>query len=178
MEKEQNSSDTQPTTKSVTPPFSGPLAGFESWLYSLLVTKAPVQIPVKGREVIVKIAPWVILIVAALSLPAIFAVFTVGSLVGGMYGAYVMATVGPMYYIAIAVLVVQVLLMALSIMPLMKRQRNGWLLAFYSSTISLVYTVVNALSSGYFNLGSLVMGLIGATIGYYVLFQVRSYYKS
>lgn len=176
MEK-QTSSDTQPkTTGTVTPPFSGPLAKFEAWLYDLLVSKAPVQLPPKAKEVLVTVAPWAVLVVAVLLLPTIFAVFSLGTTLSGVYDAYIIATAGPIYYVGIAILVVQVVLMALSIVPLMKRQRNGWLLAFYSSTISVVYSAVAAL--GYFNLGNLVMGLIGAAIGYYVLFQVRSYYKS
>lgn len=178
MDKEQNGSETQPKpATSVVPPFSGPLAKFEAWLYSLLVTKAPFQIPVKAKEVIVKIAPWVTLVVALISLPAIFAVFTISSYVGTMYGAYVMAAIGPVYYVSVAVLVVQVVLMALSIAPLMKQKRSGWLLVFYSSTISVVYSVVNTFSYG-FNIATLLGGLIGAAISYYVLFQVRSYYKN
>lgn len=178
MEKDQNSPDVQPKeTGKVVPPFSGPLAGFEAWLYDLLVTKAPFNLPVKAKDVIVKVAPWITLIVAVLSLPAIFAVFTISSYVGSVYSAYVMASVGPMYYVAVAVLAVQLVLMVLSIAPLMKLKRSGWMLVFYSSTISVVYSVVNSFSYG-FNFANLLFGLIGATISYYILFQVRSYYKS
>ena len=161
--------------KTIKPPFSGPLAAFEAWLYDLLVTKAPFQLPSKVTDIIVKIAPWVTLVVALLSLPAIFAVFTISSYVGSVYSAYVMASVGPMYYVAIVVLAIQVVLMALSIAPLMKQKRSGWLLVFYSSTISVIYSALNSFSYG-FNIGSLIMGLIAAAISYYVIFQVRSYY--
>lgn len=160
----------------VSPPFSGPLASFEGWLYGLLVTKAPFQVPVKAKDVIVKIAPWVTLVVALLSLPAIFAIFTISTYVGSVYGAYVMSSVGPMYYVAIALLVVEVVLMVLSIAPLMKQKRQGWLLVFYSSTISIAYSIIGAFSYG-FNPVGLLTGLISAAISYYVIFQIRSYYK-
>lgn len=174
-EQKDTTEQSKPTV--IQPPFSGPLAAFEQWLYGLLVTNAPFQLPIKAKEVIVKIAPWVTLVVILLSLPAIFAVFTINSYVNSVYSSYIMASVGTMYYVAIAVLVVQVVVMALSIAPLMKHKRSGWLLVFYSSTISVVYSIISSFSYG-FSIGTLVMGLVGAAISYYIIFQVRSYYKN
>lgn len=159
------------------PPFSGPLASFEAWLYDMVYEKIPYKLPKSVQDALVQYGPWVTLVVAILSLPAIFAIFGLGAVVS-YYGALAGVVYGPLYYVAIGVLVLQVVLMILAISPLLKRQRRGWLLVFYATTISVLYSLVNSFASGYFALFGLLWGLVGAAISYYVLFQIRAHYKA
>lgn len=166
------------------PPVSGPLASFEAWLYDMLVVKAPWQIPTGAKEWIVRYGPWITLVAGILLaltvIPALMAAVAITGYTatyGGMYGAAAVAgVVGPMFYLALAVLVVQLIIMFVSVPMLLKHQRKGWLLVFYSSVVSLVYTVLSSLSYGYFNFGGLLMGLVGAVLSMYILFQIRSHY--
>lgn len=172
--------------KSPEPPVSGPLAQFEAWLYDMLVYKAPFQLPKGVKEWIVKYGPWIALVGGILTIlfvvPTFFAALAVTSystaVLGSVYGAAVMASVGPLFYVSLVVLALQLVILFISIPMLLKRQRKGWQLIFYSEVISLVYTVFNTFSYGYFNVGTLLGGLIGAAIGFYFVFQIRSYYKS
>ena len=173
---DKSTSHSQGAEKKADPPFSGPLASLEAWLYDLLYKKISYKLPANVRDVLVQFGPWVTLVVALLSLPAIFVIFGAGAVVS-VYGALAGISYGPMFYVSILVLAVQVVLMFMAVSPLLKRRRIGWQLIFYSSTISVVYSIVNSFSYGYFTFGSLLWGLIGAAISYYVIFQVRSYYK-
>lgn len=168
------------------PPVSGPLGGFEAWLYDMLVVKAPYQLPKAAKGWIVKFGPWITLVIGILLVftvvPALFAAMAVTSyttsVLGTAYGAMVATSVGPMFYLALIVLAVQLVIMFISVPMLLKRQRKGWVLVFYSSIVSLVYSVFNTFSYGTFGIGSLLGGLIGAAISMYFIFQIRSYYKS
>lgn len=169
-------SDTPTHDKKVDPPFSGPLASFEAWLYDMLYTKVPFKLPKSVQDVLVQFGPWITLIVAVVSLPAIFAIFGVSAVVS-YYGVLAGVTYTPMHYIAVVVLAVQIVLMFVAISPLLKRQRKGWQLLFYASTISVAYSLFDSLGSGYFAVFGLIWGLIGAAISYYVIFQIRAHYK-
>ena len=165
------------------PPASGPLAPLESWLYGVLVVKAPYQLPIATKEWIVRYWPWIVLAVAVLLLltvmPGLMAAITlsgVSATYGGLYGAAVAASIGPMFYIALIALAVQLVIMFVSVPMLLKRQRVGWLLVFYAGVAAPVYGLFSAFSYGYFNFGGFIMQVIGAIIGLYFIFQIRSYY--
>jgi len=172
--KHESHKDHKPS-KSPMPPVSGPLAQLEAWMYDMLVYKAPYQLP-KGFTdwVVINTALGLALVIGVLMLPLILGVFTVSTYVG-VYASYFTVSVSPLYYVAIAMLVIQVIVMFISIPMLLKRQRAGWLLLFYADLVSLAYSVFNSFSYG-FNFGGLLMGLIGAAVGFYVVFQIRSYY--
>jgi len=161
----------------VDPPFSGPLASFEAWLYDMLYDKVPFKLPKSVQDVLVQFGPWITLVVAIISLPAILTLFGIGA-VASYYTALVGVTYTPMHYIAIVVLVVQIVIMLVAVSPLLKRQRKGWQLLFYASTISVAYSLFDSLGSGGFAILGLIWGLIGAAISYYVIFQIRAHYKS
>ena len=97
----------------------------EKFFEDLFLKKIGYQLPASAKEALVKIAPWVTLIVLVLSIPAILAVFGLGSFVASMSAAYGVS-LGMRYYLGIAVLAVQMVLMAMSIGGLMKREIKGW----------------------------------------------------
>jgi hypothetical protein len=130
-----------------------------------LVDKAP-AIPTNIKDVIVKIAPWLVLIGVIFAVPAILALFGLSAVLmpfgiaGGGFGLN--------HMLSVILLAVAVVLEALSIKGLMNRTAQGWKYAYYA-------TIVNAISN------IVAFDIVGAIIGFlismYVLFQVRSYYK-
>lgn len=62
-------------------------------------------------------------------------------------------------------------LMAFS--PLKNRKLNGWMLLFWANILSLI----QAIASMIFGYGGLIGTLIGAAIGFYVLFEIKKSYK-
>lgn len=151
------------------------LGSLEKTLDELLVKKAPFQLPANAKEWIVQFSPWITLILLILLLPAVLVVLGLGVALGGLASAHGLP-VGPLYWVAMLVLLAQIVVMAISIPALMKRKRSGWELVFYSELASAVYAVVNWLSHP-FDIVGLIGALIGVLIGLYVLFQIRPLYR-
>jgi hypothetical protein len=143
-----------------------PLQQLEETLDLYLGKKAP-PLPENIKETIVKISPWVTLVVLIISLPAILAVFGIGALLtplsfmGGLNGGF-------SYMLSMLVSVVTLVLEGIAIPGLMKRTKQGWNLVYYSVLIGLVANIISM------NVGGI---LIGTLVPLYFLFQVKSYYK-
>lgn len=129
-----------------------------------LVKKAP-ALPKNVKEVLVKYAPWITLIVLVLALPALLAIFGLGSVFSyAMFGV----RLGAAYYLSLLFLLVTVVLQGMSIKGLFARTKNGWNLVFYSILVNAVYSLLAG------NWGGLI---IGTLISLYIVFQIREYYK-
>lgn len=176
VEESQTKNKTQdtPPTK-MDPPASGPLEQLETWLYEMLVVKAPFQLPVNVKDWIVKYSPWITLALTALLLPALIGLFRLLS--SPYLGGILRIRLGALYYTSLAILVIQVGVMVASIPMLIKRRRLGWNLVFYGNIVNIIYAIVSAFRYG-FDLGGLLGNLIGSVIGFYFLFQIRSYYTA
>lgn len=142
----------------------------EKFFEDLFVKKISLTIPAKAREVIVTIAPWVTLIILIVSLPALLGLFGFSSLIGGF--GYLGAHFGARYYIGLLILLIQVIIMAVSISPLLKREMRGWKMVYYANLISFVYSLFSA-----FTLGDIIWSIISLAIGLYIMFQVKPLYK-
>ena len=124
--------------------------------------KAP-QLPKGGREVIVKAAPYLVIVSVLLGLPAVLALLGMGAampyLVYGMnYGVW---------YVSLALGVVAMVLEIIALPGLFKPSPKGWNFSFYSMLVSAVSNLVTM------NIIGMIIGLI---IGFYILFQVKEYY--
>jgi hypothetical protein len=146
------------TTSSNQPPKD--LIGFLDYY---LVTKAPVQLPDVAREFIVKFGPWIALVLLILSLPPLLIALGLGALLTPFGGYYYTVGYG---YLTIFVLV-QVGLLVAALPGLFARKMSGWKLIFYSQLVALVFSILA---------GNIVGGLLGALIGLYILFQIRTKY--
>lgn len=132
------------------------------------VKKAPV-LPKNIKEAIVKIAPWLTLLSAVFSLPALFAMFGFNAMMYGTpYGGYVAAKAGYDFSLASMFMVVSLLLMVLAIPGLFKRSKMGWNFVYYSVLLNSVYNLITMQLFGL---------IVGSIISFYLLFQVRNYYK-
>jgi hypothetical protein len=128
-----------------------------------LVTKAPFQLPEGVKEFLVKFGPWINLVLLILFLPAILLVLGIGTALMPFGGL----TYATGFGFATIVLIVQLALQVIALPGLFARKMSGWTLLFYADAVSLVYSLLN---------GQILSALVGAVIGFYFLFQIRSKY--
>lgn len=125
-------------------------------------------LPTNVKDILVKIAPWLALIfgilgvLTAVAATGLMAVLSPMIALGGGVGVATGGLVG-----AILALVSSVL-MLMSYPGLRDHKMPGWKWSFYSQAVSVVGSVVAL---------NLVGALLGALIGFYLLFQIKSYYK-
>ena len=125
------------------------------------------SLPKNWQEVIVKITPWLALIFGVLGVlvslvgVGLLTVLAPFVLMGGGLGRASGGVIG-----AVLALVSSALLLA-AFPGTKKRQMGGWNLLFYSEVVSLISALVAVSLSG----------VVGSAIGFYILFQIKSYYK-
>lgn len=167
---------------------TGPLAPLEKKLNELLVAKAPFQIPTAGREGIVKFSPWISLVMGIFGLLAGLALWraahTVNQLVdfanqlSASVGAETVSDrLGIAFWLSLFALIASSVLLLVAVPGLKARKKAGWNLVFYGVLANFVYGIF-ALFYDAAGVGSFIMSLLGTVVGLYLLFQVRSYYKS
>lgn len=166
---------------------SGPLAPLEKSLDGVFGKNAPVQIPAKGREAIVKYSPWIGLVVGVLGLLASLAIWRTAHAVNRLvdfanqltasYGGHVVEHhLGVAFWVSFVLLVLTSLAAIVAFPALQARKKTGWNLLFYSSLLNVVYGVA-ALFYDNGGVSSLLSAVISSVVGFYILFQIRSYYK-
>jgi len=143
----------------------------EKFFDELFLRKISFQLPANVKDVIVKIAPWITLIIIIISIPAVLSLFGLGTLLGGM-NPIVPYGFSARYYVGLIVLTVQVILMIMAFSPLKNRELKGWKYIYYSELVSGVYALLTS-----YSVGSFIWSIIGTAIGLYIIFQVKSYYK-
>jgi hypothetical protein len=135
----------------------------ETTLDLYLVKKAP-PLPTGAKEAIVKFMPWIVLILFIISLPAIL--FLLG--LSAMLSPFMGMTGGTANIVSTIVLLIALVFEAMSIPGLMAKTKKGWQLAYYSSLLAGLSSLLNY---------NIVGAIIGTLISLYILFQIKSYYK-
>lgn len=128
--------------------------------------KSAPSLPVNIREVLVKITPWIALIFGVLGV--------LGGLTAvGFSPLGVFAGIGSSVTLLLSgiLTIVASVLMLMAFPKLQKHLYAGWTLLFWSEVVSFVSSVLSL------SVGSVIQALIGAAIGFYLLFQIKSYYK-
>lgn len=149
--------------------YKNTLLQLEGTLDEYFGKKAPVLSP-QIKDFIVKIAPYLAVISVLLTLPAILLLLGLGSLatilapIGGMHAV---ATV-PTMWLGILLLIPSVIFEAMAIPGLFARSKTGWKYMYWAQLFSVLSSLIQL---------NIVGAIIGALIGFYLLFQVRSYYK-
>ncbi len=127
-------------------------------------------LPREWKEVIVKVTPWIALIfgvfgvlggISALGILSVFSPFAV--LGGGVGGAQAVG----MGVLASILLLVSSALMLIAFPGTNARKEAGWNFLFWSQAVSVVSAVLS-----FSPVGVLLSG-----VGFYILFQIKSYYK-
>jgi hypothetical protein len=125
------------------------------------------SLPEKAKEVIVKFGPYLMIVTLLITIPATLALIGFGAV------ATPFALVGNFQNEAGLILsivfgIIIIVLQILALPALFNRRMKGWKILFYASLINVVF---NLLSLNLINL------IINAGISWYILFQVKSYYK-
>ena len=142
----------------------------EAWLDEYMVTKAPFQIPMSGKEMLANVAPYLIIVFSVLALPALLALFGFTAL----FAPAAMVAGGGMGWgffgiVSVATSITALILNVMAIPGLFKRTHSSWRLLFYGSLVSFVGGVLSMNPVG---------AIIGAIISWYILFQVKELYKN
>jgi hypothetical protein len=138
------------------------LSQIEMQLNDFLVKKAPV-LPKNIKDILVAIIPWFTLIGVIISIPLLLAAIGLSAFLPLINGY---KEVGNNILLTI-VLVITLILNALALPGLFNRQRKGWEMLFYAELVGIIGTILS-LSLG---------GILGTILSFYILFQVREYYK-
>lgn len=127
--------------------------------------KAPAM-PENIKELIVKYSPYLTAIALIFSVSTLLFALGVGStLMPFAYaGAYRSG-----FSISLIISLVAMVLEAIALPGLFKRTKKSWEYMFYASLVMIISYIFD------FNLGSLI---IGSVISFYILFQIKSYYKN
>jgi hypothetical protein len=147
------------------------LGQLEETLKTYMVKKAPFSIPENWKELIVQFAPYLTILGIIVSVPAVFAVLGLGALVSpftAFLGPRYALSYSFNYVLSMVALVVVIVLAAMAVPGLFKREEKAWRFLFYASLVNVV--------SGFLG-GDWVGMIIGALLSWYVLFQVKEYYK-
>ena len=155
----------------------GIISQLEAFLEEYLVKKAPFAIPAGGKEFIVKVAPYLVIIAAVIAIPAILFGLGVSAFLAP-FAAVGYAMGYGFGFAAIISLIISIvaLVMELVALPgLFKRTKGAWQLVFYASIVSLVGSLFSV-STSYGN--GIISTLICLIIGWYILFQVKDLYKN
>lgn len=145
------------------------------------------QLPENGKKMLVEWMPWLSLVFGLLGLWAAWALWRLYDVaspyvefaneISRVYGGDTVAyDKGLGFWISLLGLVAVAGLEVLAFSGLKARSKSkGWNLVFYAQILSLVVAVLSVVLSvdGYGLAGT----LIGAAIGFYLLFQIKSYYK-
>jgi hypothetical protein len=142
------------------------LDDIESWLVATNKKYLPVM-PAPWRELLVKFAPWLIILSCIVSLPIILAALGLSALflpAGLLLGA------GTFMGIVRVGLTVFMLVLELMALPaLFKRQRRGWRLLLYATFVSMAQSLLTM---------SFISLIVGGGIGLYLLMQTRDLYTT
>lgn len=159
------------TDPQIPPPVTARMTALESSLAPLFA-KFP-HLPVHIRQTLAGFAPWLALIGGILGLlsfvPALFSLLFVSAalpfapMMGGWY---------PMIIISLICTGISSVLSLLAFKPLSTRRKQGWNLLFYSTTVNAAAAILSLI----FGSGA-IGGIIGAVIGYWLLFEVRELYR-
>lgn len=164
------------------------LKGIEDKLADLF--KGFPQLPKNAKEGLVNAFPWIALIFGVLQLFVAWGLWGLirlanqwlnvtnnyyRAVTGENIGVGMNSTDKMVIYLAIAVLLVDAVILLMAYPHLKTKARRGWELLFLGGLINVVYSVFNLFIDNRGASGFL-FSLIGSAVGFYLLFQVREYY--
>lgn len=142
------------------------MGALEKWMAPLFA-KLP-HLPPNIRESLASIAPWLALIFGILGLVSIASIGGFGLLL-----SFSILGSGLPMLLAVVVGLLASILDLLAYSPLTKRQKKGWNFLFYGAVLTFAAQLIEIVT--YYGSAG---GLIGAVIGFWLLFEVRDLYKA
>lgn len=140
------------------------LKKLDGFFADLFVKKAP-GLPEKTKKLIVKVTPWVALVLGVLALPGILAGFGFGVITSPFWALEGARSMRMM--VSFLVGAAQVVIQLLAVPHLFKAGQKGWQLLYYS-------TLLGMLSSVFYLSG---FGIVFSGVVLYLLYQVKGEYK-
>ncbi len=147
------------------------------------------DMPENGRKAIVQYMPWIALVVGVLSLWLAWGVWQAATLVNtatsylnalsNYYGVPSAATTSGWtlwLMLSFVILAAEGVLYLLAFPGLRTRKKAGWDMLFYGALVNLAYAVIALFAFPNDGFARLVGGAVGSAIGFYFLYQIRSYY--
>lgn len=144
-------------------------AQLEGTLNEYFGNKAP-SLPQNVKEIIVKIAPYLAIISVILAIPAILLLFGLGGLATSLapFGGVSAVTSIPTMWVSILILIPVAILEVIAIPGLFAKTAQAWKYMYWAQLISVVSNLVQL---------NIIGAILSALIGFYILFQVKSFYN-
>ncbi len=147
--------------------FKSKLDDLEKTIEEYMVVKAPFAIPENIKELIVKFGPWITVIMMIMLAPILLGALGLSAFIMPL------SYLGGVGYglnntISLVLSVVIVVMDGMALPGLFNRTKQGWKMMFYVSLVSIVQSLFT---------GGIVSMLVSTIISWYVIFQVKSYYK-
>ena len=140
------------------------LTKIDKFLEDIFLKKAP-GLSSKAKEAIVKVLPWLILVFSLMALPGIFTAFGLSAVASPFWVLSGRRFVPVLFNMMLSS--VEVVLGLMAVPKLLKKDKKGWQLVFYSMLLGVVGTLFSA--SGF--------GLVISGVFLYLLYQVKGSYK-
>ncbi len=149
--------------------YKNSLGQLEATLDEYFGKKAP-ALPQNAKELIVKIAPFLAIISAIFTLPAILLLLGLGGLatVLSPFGGVSSVASIPTMWVSILILIPVVILEVIAIPGLFAKAAKAWRYMYWAELITVVSSLVQL---------NIVGAILSAIIGFYILFQIKSFYK-
>ena len=146
------------------------MAALENWMAPLFA-KAP-HLPQSARQILAQIAPWAALIFGILGLVSLLSAGAyLSTLLSFFWGGSMMLRL--FLFFEVLVSLIASVLEILAFKPLSARKKKGWNFLFYATALVGLAALVDLI----FRYGSSFGGIIGALIGFWLLFEVRGLYR-
>lgn len=147
------------------------------------------SLPEEARKGLATALPWMALVGGVLSLIVAWNLYRATTALDAInnftnqfapaltYGPSTSA-IGVVGWLGIAILVAQAVLSFVAFPSLRVNKKAGWNLMLLMLAGTIVYGVLTNLFTAYYgvNIGGLIFTLIGSAFGFYLLYQVRSYF--
>lgn len=142
------------------------MSTLEDTLELYLVKKAP-SIPTNIKDLIVKFGPYLVALSLLTTIPSVLALFGLSSLYRGL-GVFRTYPLSTGYQLSLLIMTINFVLVAIALPGLFKTKLSSWRFLFYSGIVSFLYSLI---------FGNIISALLSTLIGFYLLFQIKSYYK-
>jgi uncharacterized BrkB/YihY/UPF0761 family membrane protein len=149
------------------------LAALEDILAPIFA-KTP-HLPKEARDFLVSIAPWLALIFGILGVGAILSAGSLFSIFAPFGAWHGMGLMNLSITISMVASLVASVVNMMAYKPLSEGKKRGWNLLFYGTVFTTAATLLGILFNNYYSSPG---NLIGVLIGFWLLFEIRSHYKS